>query len=226
MFLFLITLFPLVFLLYTNGIRSASLQDLQQSARTLFLVGFAFSLVYCLCDWFFVSPVRYGEYAFLREAWHGFWVELLLPFALCCVPYFAFFAEKSTYKLRSVTFMLFGFYALFVPYRVFTRYSVQTPFVLMVKPFLFVCLFCALYFLLNAAATCAERGKKGRVGACVCAALLVLPVPALTETAWFLGSPLLIVAAYVLAFAFVCLCVVPILCGIASGKNDAVSAND
>ena len=149
--IFTILLFPLLFFILTEGLNP----PVFESKKTVYFhafCGFLIAVVYCAIDWFFVSPVRFAGYVFAEEFVWKLFSNILLPVFVCGILYFLFVKEPYDYKLKNFAFLMFGFFAVFLPYYIFTRSNPVPAFLMFAKPFIFLGLVVALYFVLKSIA--------------------------------------------------------------------------
>ncbi len=187
------------------------------------ITGFVLALIFCAVDFLFFSSVHFAVYNLKTEFVQLFTAEALIPLAVCFAVYFLFNRDSVAFKLQSFAFVLLGFFMLFTPYRILTRYSILSPFCIAVKPLAVFALILGEYFALSAAGSILQSSKKALAVPCFLLALVILPLPALTETGWFLASPIMLwgtIFIVLCVFAFVFLPILKsVLCKIAQNEK-------
>lgn len=166
------------------------------------ITGFVIALIFCVVDFLFLPSAHFAVYSFKTEFLQVFIAEQIIPFTVCILVYFLLNKDSVDFKLQSFAFVLLGFYMLFSPYKILTRYSVLSPFCIVAKPILIFALILGEYFALSGAAGVLKTSKKTFAVPFFVFALIILPLPALAEIAWFLKSPIMLYGTI-----FVVLCI-------------------
>lgn len=200
----MILLLPLSFLLLDN-LNNSSEKDAKQVLlkRIIFAVGLFIGALYCTVDGMLFSAVRYPVFNLISEYIHLECVEFLLPFAVCFVPFILLFRDSFATKCRLVGSLLFGFYTIFMPYRILTRFSVLSEFMLFVKPIIILSFLIALGLCFKSLACSIEKKNTLTIVLSVFLILLSIFLPAFVESFWALNfSVIITVFAFVGYFFF------------------------
>ena len=216
--LFTLLFFPLLFFIFTDGFNPALIDSV--SKKTIYfhaLCGLIIAVVFCAIDWFFVSPVRFAGYSFTDEFVRRLFSDILLPFFVCGILYFLFVKEPYDYKLKNFAFLMFGFFAVFLPYFIYTRTNPVPAFLKFAKPFIFLGLVVVLYYVLSSIAEGFLKKKAGILVLLFFILFALLVVPPLIETLWFLCFSPWIVYPVLAVYFVVCFVLIPLLSGKLNG---------
>ncbi len=182
----MLILFPVTAYLLVNGFSRDVLFPNKHAACFTGFLGLVLGTIYCTCDWIFFLPVHFAIYNFASEFLYLIIQEIVIPIVICYFLLLFLFKEPVSYKLKVSAYMLFGFYAVQSPYFTITRYETLSPFLLLIKPIMQLGLCTAVYCLFSIICT---NGKKNFAAVLAVPSLLVMLVlPAVIETMWFLGA--------------------------------------
>lgn len=219
----MLILFPAVALFFTTGFTRDILYPSKHAACYVAFLGLILGALFCTVDWIFFLPVHFAVYNYVTEFLSLLIPETLIPFLLCFITLFIFFKESSIYKLRTFAYMLFGFYAVQLPYFLIQRYDVLSPFLLFLRPVLQLGVCFSAYALFSLV-------KKPSSGKNITLAVIAFPLflimyctPTLIETTWFLGADAQIWVTLSIVYIFLSFVVFPILAKITS-KPEATSS--
>ena len=208
--IFTISLFPLLFFILTEGLNP----PVFESKKTVYFhafCGFLIAVVYCAIDWFFVSPVRFAEYSFYEEFVRILIFQILMPVGICAVLYFIPVKEPFDYKFKNFAFLIFGFFAVFLPYYIFTRANPVPAFLSFAKPVIFLAFIMALHFVLKGISAGFAKKKPGIIVLFFFVLFALLVLPPVIEALWFLSFSPWIVYPVIAAYFAVCLLLIPFL---------------
>ncbi len=184
----MLILFPAVALFFTTGFTRDTLYPNKHAACYLAFLGLILGALYCTVDWIFFLPVHFSEYNYVKEFLSLLIPETFIPFLLCFVTLFIFFRESSAYKLRTFAYILFGFYAVQLPYFIIQRYDVLSPFLLFLRPVLQLGVCFSAYSLFSLVKQ-SSSGKNITMSVIAFSLFLIMYcVPSFIETTWFLGA--------------------------------------
>ena len=218
MMLFTLLFFPLLFFIFTDGFNEALIGSV--SKKTIYfhaLCGLIIAVAYCAIDWFFISPVRFAGYMFADEFVWRLFSDILIPLFVCGTLYFLYVKESYDYKLKNFAFLMFGFFAVFLPYFIYTRTNPVPAFLIFAKPFIFLGLITALHFVLSSIAEGFLKKRAGIVVLLFFILFVLLVLPPLIETLWFLCFSPWIVYPILAAYFAVCFVLIPLLSGKLNG---------
>ena len=169
---------------------------------------------------FFFLPVHFAVYNYVKEFLSLCIAEVFIPFLLCFIPFVIFFRESLAYKLRTFTYVLFGFYAIQMPYFIIQRYTTLSPFLLLLRPVLQFALCFAAYNIFSLVKP--ESSGKGTAKAIIAVPLFLIMYifPTFIETAWFLGADAQIWVTLSIVYLFLAFVAFPILARSASKSAD------
>lgn len=204
MSVFLFVLFPLFFLCVICSSLRYFEQVSKQSVMALVACGAIASAIFCAVEELFVLPLHYHVYNLFREYIDIFAVEYLLPLFLCLVLYLLFTRDSVAFKMRSFVWILFGFYAVFMPYKIFTRYEILSPFVLFVKPVIVLCYTIALLRTFCVLAHGIMQKSAFAIVTSILFTLVALVLPALIEVLWYLSAEPFIWISLCIAYVAYC----------------------
>ena len=125
--------------------------------------------------------------------------------------------ESYDYKLKNFAFLMFGFFAVFLPYFIYTRTNPVPAFLIFAKPFIFLGLITALHFVLSSIAEGFLKKRAGIVVLLFFILFVLLVLPPLIETLWFLCFSPWIVYPILAAYFAVCFVLIPLLSGKLNG---------
>lgn len=208
--LFMLILFPVAALFLTKGFSKDILFPNKYAARFLGFCGLLLGTLYCAFDWIFLLPVRFAVYNFGSEFISLCISELIIPIVLCFVPLFLLFNEPFLYKLKTFTYVLFGFYTIQLPYLITIRYETLSPFLLFLRPLLQLGLCISIYCLFASfAKSCKKKSPNSILNIPIIFIMFILPT--IIETAWFLGADIQIWATLSIIYLSLSFVVFPIL---------------
>ena len=209
--LFMLILFPAAALFFANGLSRDVLFPNKHTACFLAFWGLVLGALYCACDWIFFLPVHFAVYSYIKEFLSLCIAEVFIPFVLCLVPLAVLFRESFKYKLRTFSYILFGFYAVQLPYFIMERYSILSPFLLFIRPVLGLGLCISVYNIF--ALLQPSASGKGIARGIVTVPLFVIMffAPTVIETAWFLGADAQIWAILSVVYIFISFAALPLL---------------
>lgn len=209
--LFMLILFPAVALFFTNGFSRDVLFPNKHAACFLAFLGLILGALFCTIDWIFFLPVHFAVYNYVTEFLSLLIPETVIPFLLCFVPFVIFFRESFAYKLRTFAYILFGFYAVQLPYFLIQRYDVLPPFLLFLRPVLQLGMCFSAYALFSLVKQSAS-GKSITMSVVAFPLFLIMYcVPTFIETTWFLGADAQIWVTLSIVYVFLSFLAFPIL---------------
>lgn len=186
MYLFLFTVIPLGYFLY---------HELEKKRYAVRGAGFNFfcgsitSVLYCFVGFLVFSSYRVPEFNFRDNFVYFFLTGTIYPVSCCVLLYLLLGKNDWKFKLLMFSDVVPSFYAVFLPYRIISVYDITDAFSIFVLP---VVVASCLYILRKAAVYVAvikaALWKKIVFG--LLAAGLFLVMPALTETMYYVASPL------------------------------------
>ena len=186
MHLFLFTVIPLGYFLY---------HELEKKRYAVRGAGFNFfcgsitSVLYCFVGFLVFSSYRVPEFNFRNNFVYFFLTGTIYPVACCVLLYLLLGKNDWKFKLLMFSDVVPSFYVVFLPYRIISVYDITDAFSLFVLP---VIVASCLYILRKAsvfvAVIKAALWKKIVFG--LLAAGVFLVMPALTETMYYVASPL------------------------------------
>ncbi len=206
----MLILFPAAALFFTNGFSRDVLFPNKHTACFLSFWGLVLGALFCTCDWIFFLPVHFAVYNYVKEFLSLCIAEVFIPFLLCFIPFVIFFRESLAYKLRTFTYVLFGFYAIQMPYFIIQRYTTLSPFLLLLRPVLQFALCFAAYNIFSLVKP--ESSGKGTAKAIIAVPLFLIMYifPTFIETAWFLGADAQIWVTLSIVYLFLAFVAFPI----------------
>ncbi len=213
--LFTLLLFPLLFFILTDGINWAGTDgSVSISKKTIYFhafCGLMIAVIYCAIDWFFVSPVRFAEYSFCEEFVRILIFQILMPVGICAVLYFLPVKESFDYKFKNFALLMFGFFAVFLPYHIYTRANPVPAFLSFAKPVIILGFIIALHYVLKGIAGGFAKKKAGIIVLFFFILFVLLVLPPVIETLWFLSFSPWIVYPVIAVYFAVCLLLIPFL---------------
>ena len=216
----MLILFPAAALFFTNGLSRDVLFPNKHTACFLAFWGLVLGALYCTCDWIFFLPVHFAVYNYVKEFLSLCIAEVFIPFLLCFIPFVIIFRESLAYKLRTFTYILFGFYTIQMPYFIIQRYTTLSLFLLLIRPVLQFALCFAAYNIFSLVKP--ESSGKGTAKSIIAIPLFLIMffVPTFIETAWFLGADAQIWVTLSIVYLFLSFVAFPILARSASKASE------
>lgn len=152
------------------------------------LWGFLGSSLFCAIKAFFFISEYIQTASYLNEFIRLFLLESFLPCVILCGLFVLFSKDSVEYKINCFIPLVGSFYAVFVPYKIFSLTEPLSFFPLFVKPVLFISMviFCA-FIIQN---IYSAYGSKS-IGKIILLSILLLAnlcIPALMETWWYFGG--------------------------------------
>ncbi len=186
MYLFLFTIIPLCYFLYHEMEKK---RYAVRGAGFNFFCGSITSVLYCFVGFLVFSSYRVPEFNFRNNFVYFFLTGTIYPVACCVLLYLLFGKNDWKFKLLMFSDVVPSFYAVFLPYRIISVYDITDAFTIFVLPVIVVsCFFIIRKAAVYVAVIKAALWKKIVFG--LLAAGLFLVMPALTETMYYVASPL------------------------------------
>ncbi len=198
-------------LFFTSGLSRDVLFPNKHTACFLAFLGLVLGALYCTCDWIFFLPVHFAVYNYVKEFLSLCIAEVIIPFLLCFIPFVIFFRESLAYKLRTFTYILFGFYTIQLPYFIIQRYTTLSLFLLLIRPVLQFALCVAAYNIFSLVKPAASGKGTARTIIAIPLFLIMYFIPTFIETAWFLGADAQIWVTLSIVYLFLSFVAFPIL---------------
>jgi len=186
MYLFLLTVIPLYFFLFHE------LEKKRYAVRGSgfnFFCGAVTSTIYCFVGFLAFTTYRLPEFSFMDNFIYFFLYGTVFPVSCCVLIYLLFGKNSWSFKMLMFSDVIPAFYAVFLPYRIISTYDIADPFCLFVLPCVIVsCLYILRKVTIYVVLTKADLWKKIVFG--ILAAAVVILVPAVSETLFFIGAAL------------------------------------
>lgn len=186
MYLFLITVIPLYFFLFHE------LEKKRYAVRGSgfnFFCGAMTSTIYCFVGFLMFTTYRLPEFSFMNNFIYYFLHGTVFPVSCCVLIYLLLGKNSWSFKMLMFSDVIPAFYAVFLPYRIISTYDIADPFFLFVLPCVIVsCLYILRKVTFYVVLAKADLWKKIVFG--ILAAIIVIFVPAVSETLFFIGAPL------------------------------------
>ncbi len=207
-------------LFFTSGLSRDVLFPNKHTACFLAFLGLVLGALYCTCDWIFFLPVHFAVYNYVKEFLSLCIAEVIIPFLLCFIPFVIFFRESLAYKLRTFTYILFGFYTIQLPYFIIQRYTTLSLFLLLIRPVLQFALCVAAYNIFSLVKPAASGKGTAKTIIAIPLFLIMYFIPTFIETAWFLGADAQIWVTLSIVYLFLSFVAFPILARSASKASE------
>lgn len=213
-------------LFFTNGLSRDVLFPNKHTACFLAFLGLVLGALYCTCDWIFFLPVHFAVYNYVKEFLSLCIAEVIIPFLLCFIPFVIFFRESLAYKLRTFTYILFGFYTIQLPYFIIQRYTTLSLFLLLIRPVLQFALCVAAYNIFSLVKPAASGKGTAKTIIAIPLFLIMYFIPTFIETAWFLGADAQIWVTLSIVYLFLSFVAFPILARSASKASETAEPSE
>ncbi len=222
----MLILFPAMALFFTSGLSRDVLFPNKHTACFLAFLGLVLGALYCTCDWIFFLPVHFAVYNYVKEFLSLCIAEVIIPFLLCFIPFVIFFRESLAYKLRTFTYILFGFYTIQLPYFIIQRYTTLSLFLLLIRPVLQFALCVAAYNIFSLVKPAASGKGTAKTIIAIPLFLIMYFIPTFIETAWFLGADAQIWVTLSIVYLFLSFVAFPILARSASKASETAEPSE
>lgn len=150
-----------------------------------FFTGSVTSAVYCFIGFLFSYSYRNPEYSFADNFSYIFLYGTLFPVLCCLLIYVVLSKDAWQHRVMMFSDVLTAFYAVFLPYRIFSVYDDPDYYFLFIIPVVWIC----CLFIFRKMTVYMVHGKRGvlfkTVAAFVAVCVLFLCPPAL-ETLYFM----------------------------------------
>ena len=213
-------------LFFTSGLSRDVLFPNKHTACFLAFLGLVLGALYCTCDWIFFLPVHFAVYNYVKEFLSLCIAEVIIPFLLCFIPFVIFFRESLAYKLRTFTYILFGFYTIQLPYFIIQRYTTLSLFLLLIRPVLQFALCVAAYNIFTLVKPAASGKGTAKTIIAIPLFLIMYFIPTFIETAWFLGADAQIWVTLSIVYLFLSFVAFPILARSASKASETAEPSE
>ena len=185
MYLFLFTIIPLYYFLFHEVEKK---KYAVRGAGFNFFCGLVTSVLYCFVGFLVFTSYRLPEFSFKNNFVYFFLTGTVFPVSCCILIYLLLGKNEWKFKLIMFSDVVASFYAVFLPYRIVSVYDIADAFCLFVMPVVVLsCLYILRKVSVFVAVIKAVLWKKIVFG--VLSAGIFLVMPAITETLYFIGSP-------------------------------------
>ena len=151
-------------------------------------VGFLSSALLCALRAFFAFAYRTPQAGFFSNYIYFLFAYSLLPIAAVYVLFFCIVKDDVLFRIRAYFPLLCAFFAVYIPYTTLMgNRAVYSGFELFCKPVLYAAMIVASALCVRYAYHAYIRQAQSRAIAWIILFIVVLFVPAVIETLWFVG---------------------------------------
>ena len=193
MYLFLFFALPIFYFIFSvlknqkkDVVDVANLEDSTFSKGFLIFFGIIISIIYCFVDFFTAYAYRNPIYSIFANFPYYFLSTIFVPILICAVILFLLSKDSWTFKLKSFTPILIGFYGVFLPYETISKNDNFDFFLLFVVPILFTTMIFLQEYALDLLVSVVEKTtKKIAILISVLIIILAITLPAIIYSIYY-----------------------------------------
>lgn len=181
MWLFLLLCIPFCYICIIRIHKHAALPE----GNFLFLLGSIAAVLYGIIDFLLIKRIYIPAYSFLYQFLFIYLTDCLVPCIIILGIINLFTKGIVSYRLRTAPSILFGFFTIFLPYRIIAVYPVFTLMQSLVAPVLYVSFLFYLDSLVSLLYNSIIQKKALGIQVYLSVILFLLTlIPAIIETIW------------------------------------------